>query len=139
MLAEEGRADESLIFYEEAIRLEPGFARGYHNLGYAYQHLGQLEEALDQLRIWRWTVSSDPTERLETSHSRSICLIGAGKLEEGFREYEIRNNERFRAYTASRDQGAALEWRACRRQGSCCWWANRAWATNSCSPISCPT
>ncbi|MEO8302238.1 MAG: hypothetical protein ABI608_10610, partial [Rhizomicrobium sp.] len=31
-------------------------------------------------------------------HSRSICLIGLGKLEEGFREYEIRNNERFRCY-----------------------------------------
>ena len=40
----------------------------------------------------------DPAERIETRHSRSICLIGAGKLEEGFREYEIRNNERFRAY-----------------------------------------
>jgi hypothetical protein len=40
----------------------------------------------------------DATERRETSHSRSICLIGAGKLEEGFREYEIRNDERFRSY-----------------------------------------
>jgi hypothetical protein len=35
---------------------------------------------------------------MEARHSRSICLIGAGKLEEGFREYEIRNEERFRAY-----------------------------------------
>ena len=40
----------------------------------------------------------DPAERIETQHSRSICLIGLGKLEEGFREYEIRNNERFRCY-----------------------------------------
>ena len=49
VLAEEGRAEESLVFYEEAARLEPGFARAYHNLGYAYQHLGQLEEALARL------------------------------------------------------------------------------------------
>src|SRR5581483_4882575 len=42
VLAEEGRADESLVFYNESIRLEPGFARAYHNLGYAFQHLGQL-------------------------------------------------------------------------------------------------
>jgi tetratricopeptide (TPR) repeat protein len=97
VLAEEGRADESLIFYNESIRLEPNFARAYHNLGYAYQHLGQLEEALDNYNK-ALERAVDPTERRETSHSRSICLIGAGHLEEGFREYEIRNDQRFRAY-----------------------------------------
>ncbi|OJU13337.1 MAG: hypothetical protein BGN85_07725 [Alphaproteobacteria bacterium 64-11] len=97
VLAEEGRADESLVFYEEAARLQPGFARAYHNLGYAYQHLGKLEEALQSydLALER---AVDPTERRETSHSRSICLIGAGHLEEGFHAYEIRNDTRFRAY-----------------------------------------
>jgi tetratricopeptide (TPR) repeat protein len=97
VLAEDGRAEESLVFYNEAVRLEPGFARGYHNLGYAYQHLGRLEEALANYdRALELAV--DPAEKLETSHSRSICLIGAGQLEEGFREYEIRNSNRFRAY-----------------------------------------
>jgi len=97
VLAEEGRADESLVFYNEAVRLEPGFARGYHNLGYAYQHLGQLEDALASYdKALEHAV--DPNERMESRHSRSICLIGAGKIEEGFREYEIRNNERFRSY-----------------------------------------
>ena len=97
VLAEEGRADESLVFYHEAARLEPGFARAYHNLGYAYQHLGMLEEALANYDI-ALQHAVDPTERRETSHSRSICLIGAGKLEEGFRAYEIRNDQRFRSY-----------------------------------------
>ena len=97
VLAEEGRAEESLVFYNESVRLEPGFARGYHNLGYAYQHLGQLEEALVNYdRALEYAV--DPSEQRETRHSRSICLIGAGKLEEGFREYEIRNSDRFRSY-----------------------------------------
>jgi hypothetical protein len=40
----------------------------------------------------------DPSERLETKHSRAICLIGMGKLDEGFRAFEERNNPRFRAY-----------------------------------------
>jgi tetratricopeptide (TPR) repeat protein len=97
VLAEEGRADESLVFYNEAVRLDPGFARTYHNLGYAYQHLGQLEQALVNYDLALERVV-DTTERRETRHSRSICLIGAGKLEEGFHEYEIRNDERFRAY-----------------------------------------
>src|SRR3954470_23180386 len=97
VLAEEGRADESLVFYNEAIRLEPGFARAYHNLGYAFQHLGRLEEALENYdkALER---GKDPNERRETAHSRSICLIGAGRVEEGFREYEIRNSDRFRSY-----------------------------------------
>jgi tetratricopeptide (TPR) repeat protein len=97
VLAEEGRADESLVFYEEAARLEPNFARAYHNLGYAYQHLSRLEDALVNYDKALELVV-DPAERIETRHSRSICLIGSGRLEEGFREYEIRNNQRFRAY-----------------------------------------
>jgi tetratricopeptide (TPR) repeat protein len=97
VLAEEGRADESLVFYDEAVRLSPDFARAYHNLGYAYQHLGRLEEALVNYDA-ALERAVDPTEIRETRHSRSICLIGAGKLEEGFREYEIRNDQRFRAY-----------------------------------------
>jgi tetratricopeptide (TPR) repeat protein len=112
VLAEEGRADESLVFYNEAVRLEPNFARAYHNLGYAYQHLGRLEDALAHYDQALERVI-DPSEERETRHSRSICLIGAGQLEEGFREYEIRNNERFRAYvhhliTAPRWNGEEL-------------------------------
>ena len=97
VLAENTRADESLIFYQEAARLAPQFARAFHNLGFAYQHLSQLDNALVAYDKALELVV-DPAERIETRHSRSICLIGLGKLEEGFSEYEIRNNPRFRAY-----------------------------------------
>jgi tetratricopeptide (TPR) repeat protein len=97
VLAEEGRSEESVVFYEEAIRLSPDFARAYHNLGYAYQHLGRLEDGLANYDK-ALELAVDPTERREARHSRSICLIGAGKLEEGFKEYEVRNDQRFRAY-----------------------------------------
>jgi Flp pilus assembly protein TadD len=98
VLAEEGRAEESLVFYHEATRLAPDFARLYHNLGYAYSHLGRLEEALaayDKALEY----ATDPAEIRESRHSRSICLIGMGRLEEGFAEYEIRNDVRFRSFT----------------------------------------
>jgi tetratricopeptide (TPR) repeat protein len=97
VLAENGRADESIQFYQEAIRLDPPFSRPWHNLGFAYSHLGRLDEALAAYdgALERAT---DPAERVEGLHSRSICLIGMGKLEEGWREYEIRNSTRFRAY-----------------------------------------
>ena len=97
VLAEEGRAEESLVFYHEAVRLDPGFSRPWHNLGYAYSHLGRLSDALEayDAALQRAT---DEKDIIEGKHSRSICLIGMGRLEEGFREYEIRNCERFRAY-----------------------------------------
>jgi tetratricopeptide (TPR) repeat protein len=97
VLAEQGRADESLVFYQEAIKLEPSFARPWHNLGFAYSHLGRLDEALEAYDQ-ALSLATDPTEKIEGRHSRSVCLIGMGRLEEGFREYEIRNNPRFRAY-----------------------------------------
>jgi len=97
VLAGSGRADESIQFYQEAIRLDPPFSRPWHNRGFAYSHLGLLHEALAAYdgALERAT---DPAERVEGLHSRGICLIGMGKLEEGWREYEIRNSARFRAY-----------------------------------------
>jgi len=97
VLAEDGRADESLIFYKEAIRLMPEFGRFYHNIGYAYSHLGALSEALEcyDAALERCI---DPVEIIEARHSRGICLIGMGRLEEGFKDYEIRNDPMFRAY-----------------------------------------
>lgn len=97
VLAENGRAEESLVFYREAIRLDPGFSRPYHNIGFAFMHLGQLDNALEayEQSLER---ALDQIEIIESKHSRGICLIGMGRLEEGFREYEIRNHYRFRAY-----------------------------------------
>jgi tetratricopeptide (TPR) repeat protein len=97
VLAENGRAEESLVFYREAIDIDPKFARLHHNLGYAYSHLGQLDKALAEYNF-ALENAVDPVERMEARHSRSICLIGMGQIDEGFREYEIRNDERFRAY-----------------------------------------
>ncbi len=97
VLAESGRAEESLVFYAEAIRLEPTFARFYHNLGYAYQHLGRLDDAHAAYeKALEYMV--DPAEIRETNHSRSLCLIGMGRLEEGFRAHECRRDEQFRSY-----------------------------------------
>jgi tetratricopeptide (TPR) repeat protein len=97
VLAESGRADESIVFYKEAIRLAPGFPRAYHNLGFAWSHLGRLDEALAAYDN-ALARAVDPKEIMEGNHSRGVCLMGMGRLEEGFREYEIRNSPRFRAY-----------------------------------------
>lgn len=97
VLAEDGRVEESLVFYQEAISLNPNFSRPWHNLGFAYSHLGRLDEALE---VYDSALSRafDSSDLREGRHSRSICLIGMGQLEEGWREYEIRNAPEFRGY-----------------------------------------
>ena len=96
-LAEEGRAEESLIFYQEALRLDPKFARVFHNLGYAYLHLGRWDDALAAYDS-ALTLAVSAHEKIETRHSRSICLMGMGRLAEGFKEYEIRHAPEFRTW-----------------------------------------
>jgi tetratricopeptide (TPR) repeat protein len=97
VLAENGRVEESLVFYDEAIRLDPNFARLYHNIGYAWSHLGDLNKALDAYNE-ALARAVDMAEQIEGKHSRSICLIGMGRIAEGFADFEIRNDQRFRAY-----------------------------------------
>jgi tetratricopeptide (TPR) repeat protein len=97
VLAEESRVEESLVFYTEALRLDPKMARVWHNLGYAYSHLGRLEEALDAYDR-ALALTEFGHDEVETRHSRSICEIGLGKIEQGFEDYEIRNSPRFRAW-----------------------------------------
>lgn len=113
ILAEDGRVEESLVFYREAIALDPVAPSYVHNLGFAYLHLGMLPEALDcyekAVKLLR-----EPHDRAEARHSRSICLIGMGRLEYGFAEYEGRNDPLFRAHVphvipAPLWQGEALD------------------------------
>jgi tetratricopeptide (TPR) repeat protein len=97
VLAEEGRAEEGLVFYQEALRLDPKFARVWHNLGYSYMHLGRLDEALEAYDA-ALAIAPSEHEKIESRHSRSVCLIGLGRLEEGFKEYEVRHAPEFRAW-----------------------------------------
>jgi tetratricopeptide (TPR) repeat protein len=95
-LAEEGRAEDSLVFYQEALRLNPNYARVWHNLGYSYMHLGRLEDARDAYDR-ALTLATHKAEKLEARHSRSICMLGMGRLREGFADYEVRHDPEFRA------------------------------------------
>jgi len=113
VLSQDGRVEEGIVFYEEALRLDPKFARVWHNLGYSYVHLGRCEEALAAYNS-ALALSVNHHERIEALHSRSICMMAMGKLEDGFREYEVRNHREFRAFVlhhtkAPRWNGEPLE------------------------------
>ena len=108
ILSEDGRVEDGLIFYEEALRLDPNFARVWHNLGYSYVHLGRYEESLAAYNS-ALSLSANHHERIEAMHSRSICMMAMGKLDDGFREYEIRNHHEFRTFVAHHTK--APRWR----------------------------
>lgn len=108
ILSEDGRVEEGLAFYEEALRLDPNFARVWHNLGYSYVHLGRYEESLSAYNS-ALALSTNHHERLEASHSRSICMMAMGTLEDGFKEYEVRNHHEFRTFVAHHTK--APRWR----------------------------
>ncbi len=98
LLAEDGRGEESLVFYQEALRLDPKVPRSWHNIGYAYCHLGRNKDALEAYEV-AMSRFVDPLEIMEGKYGRSISLMALGRLEEGFRDYEVRNNPQFRGYT----------------------------------------
>ena len=108
ILSEDGRVEEGLVFYEEALRLDPNFARVWHNLGYSYVHLGRYDESLSAYNS-ALALSGNHHERIEALHSRSICMMAMGKLDEGFKEYEVRNNVEFRTFVAHHTK--APRWR----------------------------
>ncbi len=89
---------QAAVFYREALRLDPSFARAWHNLGFGVHHTGPLEEALDAYDH-ALTLTSEPRDRIETTHARALCLIAMGRLAEGFAGYEIRHNHQHRAST----------------------------------------
>ncbi len=95
LLTDAGRTDESFVFFEEALRLSPTIGRIYHNMGYALHYAGRFQEGLDIFER-ALEVAVDPVEILEMDHSRGACLLGLGRIEEGFAVNEIRVNERFR-------------------------------------------
>lgn len=87
---------EALTFFEEAARLKPDYARAYHNIGYLYNHIGPLELALEAYEK-ALSLPFSAEDRAEGEHARALVLLQLGRIEEGFKQWEVRNNPRFRA------------------------------------------
>lgn len=89
VLSDQGEPGQAMVFFEEAIRLEPRFAKARYNRGNARQVLGDREGALEDLTDA--LAGADPGfERAMMTMARGMQLLALGRLAEGYPDYEAR-------------------------------------------------
>jgi tetratricopeptide (TPR) repeat protein len=83
VLADQGKLDEAIAHFSEALRIEPDYADAHNNLGVALADEGKLDEAIahfsEALRI-------DPNYA-EAHYNLGLALVGQGKLDEAIAHY----------------------------------------------------
>jgi tetratricopeptide (TPR) repeat protein len=89
VLTEQGDMAQSIVFFDEALRLDPGFVKARYNRANARQSLGDplaglvdLEQALAE--------PAPLDEAAMMRMARATMLIAAGDLERGWDAYESR-------------------------------------------------
>ena len=93
VLNERGEVEQSLVFYSEAVRLDPRFARARYNRGNARLTEGDLDGALEDVghALAHADAEDVPMMRLAIA----LALIARGDLERGWAEYEVRHDPNY--------------------------------------------
>jgi tetratricopeptide (TPR) repeat protein len=86
--------------FQRAVELNPRDAESWNNLGKCLKELNRIEEAVV---AYDRAVKINP-DYLVALQGRAICLLTAGRLAEGYRDYE------FRWHTLTRRKFAAAPW-----------------------------
>ncbi len=89
VLCNVGDSAGSLVFFDEALRLEPDFSKAYHNRAFAEMDLGQIEAALADCEAAMRNPGSDEDLAM-MRFARATILLALGRLAEGWEAYEAR-------------------------------------------------
>lgn len=89
VLSDQGDMTTALTFFEEALRLDPGFAKARYNRANVRQPLGDEAGALEDLDAAALGAES-AYERAMMAMARAMLLLGMGRIKEGFDAYEVR-------------------------------------------------
>ena len=84
VMMEQTEFDNAVLFYEQALQLEPNLARAYHNIGYCRATEGRHDIALEHLQKALDLGVLPANERAETEHAIAISLIGSGQLDKAW-------------------------------------------------------
>lgn len=89
VLSDQGDMKQALIFFEEALRLRPDFAKARYNRANARQPLGDAAGAIEDLEA-AMAGAESAFERAMMTMSRALLLMGEGRLAQGYADYEVR-------------------------------------------------
>lgn len=79
----------SIVFFDEALRLAPDFAKAYHNRAFAKLDLGEIEGALADCEAAMRNPGS-PEDLAMMQFARATILLALGRVTEGWEAYESR-------------------------------------------------
>lgn len=89
ILLESGDPVQAIIFYDEALRLNPDFARGHNNIAYAHELIGDMEKSLAHFdRAMKNPASL--RDEVTMRHGLSLAQLATGRLKEGWTNYQSR-------------------------------------------------
>jgi len=85
IFAKQGQLDEAGKQFEQALKLNPDFARARHYMGRVLEARGELNKAID---YYQQAVRSDP-ELAEAHQSLGEALAKQGRRDEAIEHYQI--------------------------------------------------
>ena len=89
-VAEQGQTDQSLVFFDEALRLDPAFAKARYNRANIRLSLGEPAAALEDCETALRSDAVSEGERAMMNFARSTMLLASGRLAEGWDAYQAR-------------------------------------------------
>jgi tetratricopeptide (TPR) repeat protein len=98
VVREQGDTQTSILFFEEAMRLNPHFAKARYNRGNARLVLGDPSRALDDIEA-ALAIASLPDERAMMGMARATTLLVNGRVDEGWDAYAARLDPAFSGVT----------------------------------------
>jgi Tfp pilus assembly protein PilF len=89
VLSDSGDVAGAMVFYDEALRLDPGFHKARHNRAYCLTVLGEPQKGLEEMEIASQGLT-DPREISTIRLAQAFNQLLLGDLTAGFEGYEAR-------------------------------------------------
>jgi tetratricopeptide (TPR) repeat protein len=83
-MLQNGRVDEAIVAFQQALAIEPNFAKAHNNLGDALLQKGQVDEAIDHLRQ---ALATQP-DNAEAHNNLGNALFQKGRVDEAALHYQ---------------------------------------------------